>query len=603
MSAPKVLVPHIPEEAPFTQAQRAWLNGFISGLYSYAPAPTLPVQKPLRVAVLYGSQTGTAEGLARKLAKELKVAGFEVALNSLEGYVSATLAEEHHALFVVSTYGEGEAPDPVQPFFQQLCAQHFPLLGDLSYALLALGDSHYEQFCQFGKDLDAKLESLGAVRFMDRVESDVDVRAPFAAWKEAVGKRLREIAHQTSPVEPVSTGDVSTDDTVEASVKTADHVPIQVATHTRENPYFAHVAEKRALTHPSSTKQTVHLSFTIDDSSVHYEAGDACGVVPQNSPELVDAVLGQLPFSGNEMVAVPKAGSLPLRQALLEKFAITRLSRNMLRQYAALTQCLQLQSLLMPEQHGEFDRYLHGRDLVDLLKECPGGFSSPDELVKLLPRLVPRLYSISSSPSAHRGQVHTTVSVVRYRTYDRDRGGVCSTLLADRVNVGDCMPLYIQPNKKFRLPQDPSVAIIMIGPGTGVAPFRAFLHERRATGAAGRNWLFFGERSATTDFLYREELEHMRTDGHLTQLDTAFSRDQVNKVYVQDLMLENAKQLWTWIEDGAYLYVCGDAIRMAKDVNRTLHKVVQEQGGMSEEASESYIQMLGDNCRYQRDVY
>jgi sulfite reductase (NADPH) flavoprotein alpha-component len=597
MSAPEVLVPHIPEEAPFTQAQRAWLNGFIAGLYSYAPAPALPAQKPLRVAVLYGSQTGTAEGLACKMAKELKAAGFEVVLNSLEGYVPATLAEERHALFIVSTYGEGEAPDPVQPFFQHLCVQHFPLLGDLSYSLLALGDSHYEHFCQFGKDLDAKLESLGAVRFMDRIESDIDVNAPFAKWKDGVDKRLREVARWNSPVE------VNTAGAGEASVERAELALIPAAAHTRENPYIAPIAEKRSLTHPASTKQTIHLEFAIDDSSVRYEVGDACGVVPYNSSELVDAVLGQLPFSGNEMVGVAKAGKLPLRQALLEKLAITCLSRNMLKQYAALTQCVRLQTLLRPEEHDEFERYLHGRDLVDLLKECPATFSSPDEFVKLLPKLVPRLYSISSSPSAHRGQVHTTVSVVRYRTHGRERGGVCSTLLADRVSVGDCLPLYIQPNKKFRLPQDPATAIIMIGPGTGIAPFRAFLHERRVTGAAGRNWLFFGERSSATDFLYRDELVDMRASGHLTQLDTAFSRDQEKKVYVQNLMLQNAKQLWTWIKDGAYIYVCGDATRMAKDVNRTLHTIAQEQGGMSEGETESYIQVLRDNSRYQRDVY
>ncbi|WP_263366503.1 sulfite reductase subunit alpha [Edaphobacter bradus] len=602
MNTPEGLVPRIPEEAPFTQAQRAWLNGFIAGLYSYAPAPAPPAQKPLRIAVLYGSQTGTAEGLARKLAKELKAAGFEIALNSLEGYVPATLAEERYALFIVSTYGEGEAPDPVQPFFQHLCVQHFPLLGNLSYGLLALGDSHYEQFCQFGRDLDAKLDSLGAVRLMDRVESDVDVKAPFAKWKEAVEKRLREIARQAPPVDPVSATVDDAGSAAEASLETVVRSPMPTA-HTRENPYIAPVAEKRPLTHPSSTKQTIHLSFAIDDSSVRYEAGDACGVVPQNSPELVDAVLGQLPFSGNEPVEIPKAGTLPLRQALLERLAITRLSRNMLKQYGALTQCTQLQTLLLPEKQDDLERYLHGRDLVDLLKECPGAFSSPDEFVTLLPKLMPRLYSISSSPSAHRGQVHTTVSIVRYRTYDRDRGGVCSTLLADRVNVGDRLPLYIQPNKKFRLPQDPTASVIMIGPGTGIAPFRAFLHERRATAATGRNWLFFGERSAATDFLYREELENMRSDGHLTQLDTAFSRDQKEKVYVQDLMQQNAQQLWAWLDEGAFIYVCGDATRMARDVSQTLHRIVQEQGGMSEEESENYVNVLGDTFRYQRDVY
>jgi sulfite reductase (NADPH) flavoprotein alpha-component len=310
-----------------------------------------------------------------------------------------------------------------------------------------------------------------------------------------------------------------------------------------------------------------------------------------------------LPFTGDEPIEVPKVGSLTLREGLLRHFAITRLTRKIISEYAALTQCTLLKAMLVPDQQAELDQYLHGRDVADLLQQCPGGLQMPNDLVKMLPRLVPRLYSISSSPAAHPGRVHTTVSVVRYRTYDRDRGGVCSTLLADRIEPGDRLPIYIQPNKKFRLPQDPNAPVIMIGPGTGIAPFRAFLHERRVTGATGRNWLFFGERRASTDFLYRDELESMHADGHLTQLDTAFSRDQERKIYVQDLMRQNAQQLWQWIEEGAFLYVCGDAARMAKDVDRTLHKIVEEQDGKQQEAAESYVQTLKDDRRYQRDVY
>lgn len=234
--------------------------------------------------------------------------------------------------------------------------------------------------------------------------------------------------------------------------------------------------------------------------------------------------------------------------------------------------------------------------------QYPGVLQETQDLVKLLPRLVPRLYSISSSPTAHAGRIHTTVSVVRYRTHDRERGGVCSTLLADRIEPGDRLPIYVQPNKNFRLPKDPATPVIMVGPGTGIAPFRGFLHERRTTGATGRNWLFFGERRASTDFLYRDELESMRSAGHLI-LDTAFSRDQEHKIYVQDLMRKNAPQLWRWFEEGAYLYVCGDAARMAKDVDRTLHSIVEMQGGMSQESAEDYVQVLKEQRRYQRDIY
>jgi sulfite reductase (NADPH) flavoprotein alpha-component len=599
MNTPQELVPHIPDDAPFSPAQSAWLNGFLAGLYSYAPA-SASTTKPLRIALLYGSQTGTAEGLARKLAKHLKAAGFEIALNSLEGYVPATLATESHALFIVSTYGEGEAPDCAQPFFQQLCVERFPLLGDLDYALLALGDSHYEHYCQFGRHLDAKLQSLGATCILKRVECDVDVDAPYAAWKETISRRLNEISQQatTDTSNPI---DASDDEAIESSSPTVTFEP--ALTHTRDNPYLAPIVEKRALTHPSSSKLTIHVDFNIADSPIQYEAGDACGVVPENCPEFVDSVLSLLPFNGQELVEVPKEGSVTLFDALRHHFSITRLTRKMVMQYADIARCNRLRELLQPEQQAELDRYLYGRDFIDLLQECPNVLQSPEDLVQMLPKLVPRLYSISSSPAAHPGRIHTTVSVVRYRTENRDRNGVCSSLLSDRVGIGDPLPLYIQPNKKFRLPQDHAAPIIMIGPGTGIAPFRAFLHERRANGATGRNWLFFGERSAATDFLYREEIEEMQREGHLTELSTAFSRDQERKVYVQDLMKRNANRLWSWLQDGAFIYVCGDATQMAKDVDKTLLEIVREQGNMSEDASELYVQTLKDDRRYQRDVY
>jgi sulfite reductase (NADPH) flavoprotein alpha-component len=593
------LIPHIPEDAPFTPAQRTWLNGYLAGLYSYAPAqPATAVARALRVVVLYGSQTGTAEGLARKFSKELKAAGYSVSLNSLEGYVPATLAAETHAFFIVSTYGEGEAPDIVQPFFQQLCVEHFPLLGNLSYAVLALGDSHYEHFCQFGKELDAKLDGLGGTRILARVDCDVDVDASYTRWKEAVGSKLRELTSCASADPPTSY-----ESDAPASGAGAPVIHPARQTHTRENPYLSPLAEKHALTHPSSSKLTIHFDFAIEDSGLQYEAGDACGVIPQNSPELVDAVMHLLPFTGNETIEIPKVGSVTLREGLLRHFAITRLTRKMVSDYAALAQWSQLSSLLAPEQQAVLEQYLHGRDLFDLLRQCPGALQTPEQLVRTLPRLTPRLYSIASSPAAHPGQIHTTVSVVRYHSHDRERGGVCSTLLSDRIDVGDRLPIYIQPNKKFRLPQDPGVPMIMIGPGTGIAPFRGFLHERRAVGATGRNWLFFGERSASMDFLYRDELERMTADGHLTHLDTAFSRDQARKIYVQDLMMQKAQQVWAWLEQGAFLYVCGEGARMAKDVDRTLHQIIENQGNKSQEEAECYVQTLKEDHRYHRDVY
>lgn len=595
------LVPSIPEDAPFTTRQRAWLNGFLAGLYSYAPVPEMAATST-RVAVLYGSQTGTAEGLARKLSKELKASGHTVDLQSLEGYVPATLAGEGCALFIVSTYGEGEAPDAAQPFFQQLCVEHFPLLENLSFAVLALGDSHYEHFCQFGQHLDARLETLGGTRIAPRVDSDVEVDGPFAEWKAAVLEKLREVPGSARGASSASAAPRLSGE-LPGSGPVAQVPMAAVQTHTRDNPYLSPLMDKRLLTHPSSSKLTIHLDFSIRHTDIRYEAGDACGVIPENSPALVDAILGLLPFSDNEVVEVPKMGSISLRDALRQHFTVNHLTRKMVREYASLTQCGPLVQMLAPENQAQLEEYLHRRDLLDLLREWPCGLHKPEDLVKFLPPLAPRLYSISSSPLAHPDSVHATVSVVRYRAHDRDRGGVCSTLLADRVAVGDRLPIFIQPNRKFRLPLDSAAPVIMIGPGTGVAPFRAFLHHRRITGATGRNWLFFGERSASTDFLYREELEAMHSDGHLTRLDTAFSRDQERKIYVQDLMMQNAREFWSWIEEGAFIYVCGDAQRMAKDVDRTLCHIVEAEGAMQVEAAADYVETLKSQRRYQRDIY
>lgn len=591
----ETLVPCIPEDAPFTTAQRAWLNGFLAGLYSYAP---VPAEQPIRVAVLYGSQTGTAEGLARKLAKELKAAGFEAALTSLEGYIPATLATETYAVFIVSTYGEGEPPDVVQPFYQYLCLAHLPLLGNLYYAVCSLGDKHYEHFCKFGRDLDAKLEALGGMRILDRVDCDVDLDAPFAAWKQRLAPRLREVAQRPVSDTPIHTAEADST----AATKPLGPVAVPELLHTKDNPYLSPLVEKRNLTHDTSSKRTVHFEFDIADAPLRYEVGDACGVAPENCPALVDEALELLRFTGEEKVELGGAG-FTLRDALRHQLTITRVTRTMVSRCAELGDISALRELLQAGNQQMLDEFVHGRDLVDLVRRYPGVIQKPGDLVKMLPRLAKRLYSISSSPAAHPGRVHTTISVVRYHAHERERGGVCSTHLSDRTEPGDRLPIYIQPNKKFRLPADPSAPVIMIGPGTGIAPFRAFLHERRAMGATGRNWLFFGDRNEATDYLYREELEAMHQDGHLARLDTAFSRDRQGKVYVQDRMLEQAPQLWAWLNDGAYFYVCGDASRMAKDVDRTLRRIALDQSGHSQNAADEYVEKLKEQRRYQRDIY
>lgn len=585
-------IPFIPDNAPFTPEQRAWLNGYLAGLFANSGAPSaLEVKSSLRIAILYASQSGTAEGLARKLAKELKAQGHLPAVSTLAGYSPAALASEKYALILASTYGDGEAPDGVQPFYEELCLEHFPRYEKLSYSVFALGDRHYENFCKFGKDLDAKLAALGANRLANRVDCDVDVDEPLAQWKTEILFRLNETLMAHAPAK------------IEASAIAVAEKPAPNASFTRDNPAFAPLIEKKDLTHKKSSKTTLHLAFSIEGTGITYEAGDACGVLPQNDRNLVADILQALCFNGNEQVQCGKAETVTLHNALTHHLQITRLNRKLITEYANLGQCKVLFSMLEPKQQPELDRYVYGRGLIDLLLEFPGVVQAPEELVAMLPKLMPRLYSISSSPLAHAGQIHTTVAVVRYNAHNRERGGVCSTLFADRASVSDSLPLYIQPNKRFRIPGDSDAPMIMIGPGTGIAPFRGFLHERRALGAKGKNWLFFGERCAATDYLYREELESMQADKHLTRLDTAFSRDQADKVYVQDRMLKQAPLFWSWLQDGASVYVCGDASRMAKDVHSALLTIVEKQGGQSAEEAEEYVQNLKEKHRYHRDVY
>ena len=598
---PPSFVPYIPDTAPFNEDQRAWLNGFLAGIFSVtqqaAPADPPP---SLKIAVLYASQSGTAEGLARKVAKELKAKGHVASLTSLEGYTPTALAEERYAIFIASTYGEGEAPDAAQPFYQKLCVEHLPRYLDLSYSVLALGDSHYEHFCKFGADLDSKLASLGAVRLYDRVDCDVDLDETFAHWKEGLYARLESIV-AARPARNSRSSSVTALETKPAPPVSSD-AP-DAPTYTRENPFLAPLVDKRPLTRDVSSKQTMHLAFSIAESSLNYEAGDACGVVPENDGQLVDEIIAALNFSPEAPVQLPKAGTASLADALTHHLQITRLNRKMIEAYATIGNCQPLFDLLVPDRQALLEKYTYDRGLIDLIRDYPGALHNPADLVAMLPKLAPRLYSISSSPFAHAGEVHTTIAVVRYRSHNRERGGVCSTLLADRTSAGDRRPIYIHPNKRFRLPAASDTPIVMIGPGTGIAPFRGFLHQRRALAATGKNWLFFGERSASSDFLYREELESMLADGHLTRLDTAFSRDQERKIYVQDRMVEQGAQLWNWMQDGASIYVCGDASRMAKDVDAALHRIVEQQGGLDQEAAQEYMQAMKDDHRYHRDVY
>ena len=581
-------VPFIPESAPFSIEQRAWLNGFLAGMWSSAPvAGTAASVKARDVAVLYGSQTGTGERLAKKLAKELKAKGHTARVASLEGYAPGTLASEEYAVILASTYGEGDPPDAVKPFYDQLCAEGSPRMERLNYSVLALGDSHYEHFCKFGVDLDERLSALGATRIAAPVTCDVDVDEPFEVWKKELLERLaKSESAGPAPVAKALAGPVAA-----ASV------------YHRDNPFQSELKEKRVLTQDVSSKMTLHMCFSLEGSDLVYEPGDALAVMPTNEPALVAEILARAGLTGSETVELAKVGTTPIAEALGERLQITRLSRKMVEAYAKAGDVGVLLGLLKPEQQTHLDTYMYDRGLIDLLVEYPGVVGGAQQMADMLVKMAPRLYSISSSPKAHKGEVHATVAVVRYRSHNRERSGVCSAQFADRVDVGGRVPVWVQQNKKFRLPVDGDAPVIMIGPGTGIAPFRGFLHERCATGAKGKNWLFFGERSAATDFLYREELEQMTASGLLTRLDTAFSRDQAHKIYVQDRMVEFGAELFAWLERGASVYVCGDALRMAKDVDLALHAVIEKHGGRDGEAAKDYVQMLHDEKRYHRDVY
>ena len=579
-------IPYIPEDAPFSADQRAWLNGFLAGLFSNAPQASVPASPSAKVAVYFASQSGTAERLAKKFAKELKAGGHQASVTSLSEISPTDLSQQSHAVIFASTYGDGEPPDHAKAFREVLFDKHFPSLKKLRYAVFGLGDRNYEQFCQFGIELDERLAELGAMRIIPRVESDVDVDELFAGWKDTC---LAQIATpQTSP----GAGPAP----LQTSVATQQPV------HTREHPFQAKLIERRALTSNVSSKLTMHLGLRLNEELV-YEAGDACGVLAQNDPAPVDEILSCLPFDGSTAVEVPKAGTCTVRDALLKHYQHSRLSRKIVQAFAEKSRSKTLTALLPQEQATHLDAYMYDRGLIDLLHEYPGTIQTPDELLALLPRLAPRLYSISSSPAKHDGELHCTIAVVKYRSHNRERGGVASTMLAERVALGDAVPIYIQPNKRFRLPADGNTPIIMIGPGTGVAPFRSFLHERQALGHTGHNWLFFGERSAKTDFLYCHELQDMHDSGHLTRLDTAFSRDQSHKVYVQDRMLEQGATFWDWLQGDARIYVCGDASRMAKDVDAALHSLIEKHGRMSTASAREYVSQLHEDGRYHRDVY
>lgn len=376
------------------------------------------------------------------------------------------------------------------------------------------------------------------------------------------------------------------------------------APYSRTNPFHAKVLKNVNLNKEGSSKETRHIEFSLEGSGLSYVAGDALGIIPANDPELVAAILAEMNWNPEEEVIINKQGeTLALKEALTSYFEITLLSKKILQQAAELTENEELQTLLLVENANQLKEYCYGRDLLDLLQDFGPWNGSAQEFVSILRKMTARLYSIASSINAHPGEVHLTIGAVRYQAHGRERKGVCSVLVAERTEEGDTIPVFVQPNKHFHLPESVDKDIIMVGPGTGIAPFRSFIEERAVTKATGRTWLFFGDQHAASDFLYEEELTQYLQDGVITKLDTAWSRDTDKKVYVQNKILENSKELFNWLDNGGYFYICGDKDRMAKDVHNTLIEVIAKEGSMSQEDAESYLNDLKKEGRYQRDVY
>lgn len=587
-------IPFIPKDAPFNEDQRSWLSGFLAGLHSRlsiqgdatAPAatPGAALEAPA-VNILFGTQTGNAETVALDAAEIAKVNGLAPSVQALDDIDLAALQAMSHVVIVVSTYGEGEMPDNAQLFWDALSADTAPRLENLAFGVLALGDTGYDEFCQAGKLIDMRLEQLGARRLLARVDCDIDFEDLAAGWIE---EALPKVASE-SKASAVASGPVAQ----------ASQLPAK-SQWTRKSPFPADMPVNRLLSGEGSDKEIRHFEFDLADSGMTYHAGDALGVMPVNDPELVDKILEQIGAGLDQSVDGVDG---PLGDALKNRFEISTPSRDLIATVEKKAGNDELSHIIKNGDKEALDAWLWGRDCLDLLGLLPAKSLTGEEFVSLLKPLQHRAYSISSSPLEEPDHIHLTVASVRYKSFGRDHGGVCSTFLADRIEEGGRAGIFLSPNKSFRLPEDTDRPVIMVGPGTGIAPFRAFLQERRAVGAKGGNWLFFGDQHKAHDFIYENELAEFSEQGVLNRLDLAFSRDQEQKIYVQHRMKENGLDLYAWLQEGAFFYVCGDATRMARDVDQALHEVIAENGAMSAEDADAYVANLKREKRYLRDVY
>jgi sulfite reductase (NADPH) flavoprotein alpha-component len=581
--------------------QAIWISGYFAGLSSRARAGVAssdvvelapPAQNILAapsatrlLTVLFASETGNSKALAKTLVEKAKAKGIEARLADMAEYKTRGLKDEQDMLVITSTHGEGNAPQTAVGFFEFLESRKAPKLPQLRYAVLALGDSTYEKYCEAGKRVDRRLEELGAQRLADRVDCDVDYEDAADAWIAAVVANLKPAAQTAQPVP--------------ASATAQSPVPAN-ATFDKKHPFQAAVIDNIVLTGRGSTKETRHIELSLADSGLAYQPGDALGIVPRNDPALVEAVLEKLSLPADAPVVVKQA-TISLGEALGGTFEITALTPRFLDHWADITGAAELQALRAPDQKEARAAFQHNHHILDVVSRFPAKGIDAAQFVAGLRPLQPRLYSIASSLAAAPDEAHLTVSTVRYTMHDLPRAGVASGYLATRTE-DTAVPVYIQSNDHFHLPDD-DVPILMIGAGTGVAPYRAFMQEREARGASGRSWLFFGERNFRSDFLYQVEWQDLVKSGVLSRLDLAFSRDAAPKTYVQDRLRRQGRDVYAWLEEGAYLYVCGDSAHMAPDVHAALTDIVAEHGGVDRDEATAYLSALQRDRRYRLDVY
>ncbi|ELY4522032.1 NADPH-dependent assimilatory sulfite reductase flavoprotein subunit [Cronobacter turicensis] len=594
---PNALLPLSPEQLArlqtathdFTPTQLAWLSGYFWGMVNQQPGAAV-VQTPAApasvITLISASQTGNARRVAEALRDDLLAAQLNVNLVNAGDYKFKQIAQEKLLVVVASTQGEGDPPEEAVALHKFLLSKKAPKLDGTAFAVFGLGDTSYERFCQAGKDFDTRLAELGAERLLDRVDADVEYQAAAQAWRQRVVDVLKARVPKEAPSQAAITAS--------GAVNLVDSTP-----YTKEAPLTATLSVNQKITGRHSQKDVRHIEIDLGDAGLRYQPGDALGVWYQNDPALVQELLELLWLKGDEPVTVGEK-TLPLSEALQWHFELTVNTAAIVENYATLTRSETLLPLVGDK--AKLQHYAATTPIVDMARFAPAQLDA-EQLIGLLRPLAPRLYSIASSQAEAENEVHITVGVVRFDIEGRPRAGGASSYLADRLEEDGEVRVFIEHNDNFRLPATPETPVIMIGPGTGIAPFRAFMQQREADGATGKNWLFFGNPHFTEDFLYQVEWQRYVKEGLLTRIDLAWSRDQDHKIYVQDKIREQGAELWRWIQEGAHLYVCGDANRMAKDVEQALLEVIAAYGGMDAEAADEYLSELRVERRYQRDVY